>query len=96
MEAEWLKVAKPNEQSYVVESNSCKTFDFKHNRKFFKKNKKSDDALKKGKIGACKKFKCAKRDKSKLKCYNYGNKGHFTCECIEPKQVWSYSKNLYA
>ena len=53
-----------------------KTFSFKHYRKFFKKNKKYDDVLKKEKTGACKKFKHAKRDKSKLKNYNCGNKGH--------------------
>ena len=44
LEAKRLMVARPNEQAYVVESNSCKTFDFKCNRKFFKKNKKSNDA----------------------------------------------------
>ena len=37
-------VARPNEQAYIVESISCKTFNFKRNRKFFKKNKKFDDA----------------------------------------------------
>ncbi|RVW58696.1 hypothetical protein CK203_113172 [Vitis vinifera] len=56
----------------------CSLQGFKRSRKFFKKNKKSDDASKKGKIGARKKFKRVKKDKIKLKCYNYGNKGHFT------------------
>ena len=42
-----LVVARPNEQAYVAESSSCKTFGFKRNRKFFKKNKKSDNASKK-------------------------------------------------
>ena len=78
-------VARPNEQAYVVESSSRKTFDFKRNRKFFKKNKKSDDALKKGKNVARKKFKRVKKDKSKLKCYNCGNKGHFAREGTKSK-----------
>ena len=78
-------VARHNEQAYVVESSSRKTSGFKCNRKSFKKNKKFDDASKKGKTKARKKLKPIKRDKNKLKCYNCGNKGHFTCECIELK-----------
>ena len=50
----------------------------------------------KKKTKACKKFKCVKRDKSKLKCYNCGNKCHFARQCTESKQVWSYSNNSYA
>ena len=42
-------VARPNEQAYVVESSLLKTFVFKHNRKFFKKNERFDDDLKKKK-----------------------------------------------
>ena len=85
LEVKQLVVARSNEQAYVVEFNSHKTFGFKSNRKFFKKNKRFDDASKKEKIETRKKFKRAKKDKSKLKCYNYGNKGYFTCECIEVK-----------
>ena len=55
LKVEWLVVARPNEQAYVAESSWCKTFGFKRNRKFFKKNNIFDDASKKGKIGACKK-----------------------------------------
>ena len=47
LEVKQLVVARPNEQAYVVKSSSRKTFDFKHNRKFFKKDKKSDNASKK-------------------------------------------------
>ena len=50
-----------------------KTYGFKRNKKFFKKNKRSDDASKKEKIETWKKFKCAKKDKSKFKFYNCGN-----------------------
>ena len=85
LEVEWLVVVRPNEQAYVVKFSLCKTFSFKRYRKFFKKNKKYDDALKKEKTGACKKFKHAKRDKSKLKYYNCGNKGHFAWECTKSK-----------
>ena len=74
LEIERFVVVRPNEQAYVVESSSRKTFDFKRNRKFFKKNKKSDDALKKGKTVARKKFKSVKNDKSKLKLELH--KGH--------------------
>ena len=83
LEVERLMVA--NKQADVVESSSRKTPDFKCKKNFFKKNKKFDDASKKGKIETRKKFKCAKKDKSKLKCYNCGNKGHFTHECTEAK-----------
>ena len=44
LEAERLVVARLNEQAYVAESSSRKTSGFKCNRKFFKKNKKFDDA----------------------------------------------------
>ena len=81
LEIEQFVVASPNEQAYVVEFSSRKTFDFL----FFKKNKKSDDALMKGKTMACKKFKHVKKNKSKLKCYNYGNKGHFAREDTKSK-----------
>ena len=68
LEVEQLMVARPNEQAHVAESSSRKTSYFKRNRKFFKKNKISDDASKKGKIGARKKFKRVKKDNIKLKC----------------------------
>ena len=47
LEVERLMVGRPNEQAHVAESRSHKTSDFKCNRKFFKKNKRSDDASKK-------------------------------------------------
>lgn len=85
LEVERQVVARLNEQAYVDESSSRKTSIFKCNKKLFKKNKRSDDALKKGKIETYKKFKRAKKDKNKLKCYNYCNKGHFICECTKSK-----------
>ena len=51
----------------------AKTSNFKRNRKFFKENKGFDDASKKEEIETCKKFKHAKKDKSKFKFYNCGN-----------------------
>ena len=49
LDVEQLMVDRPNEQVYVAKSSSCKTSSFKHNRKLFQKNKKFDDAPKKGK-----------------------------------------------
>ena len=85
LEVKRLMIVRPNEQAYVAKSNSRKTFDFKSNRKFFKKNKRFDYTSKKWKIETHNKFKHAKKDKSKLKYYNCGNKGHFACECTKSK-----------
>ena len=42
---------------------------------------------KEGKIAKHQKGKCAKKDKAKIKCYNYGKKDHFTRECTKLKNV---------
>ena len=81
LETEQNVVAKPHDQVYVAESRSNKASRFK-GKKYFKKNKKFDNTSKKGNFVARKKFKCAKKDKSKLKYYNCGNKVHFARECI--------------
>ena len=69
LEAERVVVPRLKQLNPVL----TKTSGFKCNRKFFKKNKRFEDVSKKEKIETRKKFKRAKKDKSKLKCYNCGN-----------------------
>lgn len=49
--------------------------------KYFNNNKRFDNTSKKDNFAVRKNFKRARKDKSKMKCYDCGNKGHFACEC---------------
>ena len=40
--------------------------------------------------------RAGKKDASKLKCFNNGEKGHFTHDCTEPKKVTSPPSSLYS
>ena len=71
----------------VTQSGQWKAFRLK--RKGQGRNAKGASNLgpKEGKIAKCQKGKSAKKDKEKIKCYNFGKKVHFTRKCTEPKKV---------
>ena len=90
LEAKCLEVAKLFDRVYMVESSSRKALDFKRKRGH-KGNQKGErsDHNKKSDIKKRPRGRCAdkKKEKSKMKCYNYSKLGHFAFECIELKKV---------
>ena len=90
LEAEHLEAAKPEAFVNMVESSSCRAFRPKHwnQRKDPMQGLTRRAAPKKAKSTKHRRGKCGgKKDKSKLKCFNYGKEGHFAQECIDPKKV---------
>ena len=88
LEVERLVASGPTEQAYVAKTSSQKKIGFKRKKRFFKKNNKELDDTSKGRNRETRcKYKRVKKDKSKLKCYNCGKKGHFAHKCTEQKKV---------
>ena len=96
LEDECLQAAGISNKAYVTKSGSKKSF---HKRKWKwkgsqgKKAKKSKEDKPKG--NSCQRGKRGgKKDFLKVKCYNYGQKGHFARDCVEPKNVVFHSTRV--
>ena len=90
LEKDCNKVVGPMIDVYMAGSNSQEASDFKHKKYsgFYKKRKKIGKTPKKTKFNQHRKEKCPfKKNKFKLKCYNYGKKDYFARECAKTKKV---------
>ena len=92
LEDERLEATKASGQLYMAESNNRNAKNFKRNgkKRNFKKGKgMGKQNFQKDETENQKRGKSAgvKKDKAKLKCYNYGKLSHFAYECTEPKKV---------
>ena len=90
LEAERLEAAKPISSMHMAETSSCKASRPKRKQHDFapRQERPNGPPPKKAKFVKCNtRGKRAKKDKSKLTCYNCGKKRHFTCDCTEPKKV---------
>ena len=92
LEAERREAAKFDGSAMVVESNSCRTSQFKRGKEKGGPKKQVTAALnpngarnfkRRGKRGD-------KKVKAKLTCFNCNKEGHFTRDCPEQKKVLPY------
>lgn len=84
---------KPNIDVYMVGTSSNADSGLKKHKlyggykeKAFKKQKSNSQ----GKRKALQTIKKKKKIKAQIKCFNCDKKGHFACECTEPKKVKTY------
>ena len=93
LEEDWLEANKPNTDLYVASFSSHSSSNKK--RKFTgayqqNKGKEMASAHKKQKFYRHGKGKFPpkkKKNMKRVKCYNYGKRGHFVRDCIESKKV---------
>ena len=97
LELERIQAVRSDSNAYVAKTSEARVANSKRKHYGGQKEKKGEGKAQKKPKKDDKKDAShprKKKDKSKLKCYNYGNKGHFAQECNEEKNVLSiFSQN---